>query len=246
MNTSGEPPLLLVEEVASTNDELIKLAALDAVTGTALAASRQTAGRGRRGHSWHTLPGRHVFLSVLHRSRLQATQLAGLTLDIGVAVAGVIEALGLPATLKWPNDILLGGKKVGGILCELIDGPSVVIGLGLNVQAVTLPPELAHATTLAAALPDEVELDRETLTLDLARAIRKACAAYELRASPDIAAWQARSANIGQRVRQVSDGRMGRVAGVAADGALLVDWDGGIGAERFVAGELEALTNEVG
>ena len=246
-NATGDPPLLLLEEVASTNDELLQLAAQGAVDGTALAASRQTAGRGRRGHSWHSLPGRHVFVSVLHRSRLGAPQLAGLTLDIGVAVAGVIDSLGLSTTLKWPNDILLGGKKVGGILCELVDsgaGPSVVIGLGLNVQAVELPSDLAQATTLAAALPDEVELDRETLTIDLVRAIRRACAAYDARGAPDIGAWQARSPSMGRRVRQVSDRRAGLITGVAADGALLVHWDGGEGPERFLAGELEPLAEE--
>lgn len=247
MNAPGEPPLIMVEEVGSTNDELIAMAAKGAIDGTAFSALRQTAGRGRRGRTWQTLRGRHVLASVLHRSRLAAPQLSGLTLDIGVAVAGVVEALGLQVTLKWPNDILLDGKKVGGILCELIeaDGPAVVIGLGLNVQAVALPADLGHATTLSAALPDDVELDLVTLTIDLVRAIRRACAAYEQRGAPDVAAWQSR-ANPGQRVRQVADGREGRITGVAADGALLVQWDGGAGPERFVAGELEHLPGEVG
>jgi len=258
MHAPSEPPLLHLEEVASSNDELMALAAAGAVTGTALSVRRQSAGRGRRGRDWQTLPGRHVLVSVLHRSRLQASQLSGLTLDIGVAVAAVVDVLGLHATLKWPNDIQLDGKKVGGILCELVDtqtGPSVIVGLGLNVQAVVLPPELAQATTLGAALPDDVELDLETLTIDLVRAIRRACSAYDDRAAPDIGAWQARSVSLGRRVRQVladpaafSPGsailaavREGRVTGVAADGALLVHWDGDAAPERFVAGELEHL-----
>jgi len=255
MNTSEQPPLLTVEEVTSTNDELTAMAAAGAVDGTALAALRQTAGRGRRGRTWQTLRGRHVLVSVLHRSRLPASQLSGLTLDIGVAVASVVEALGLVATLKWPNDILLDGKKVGGILCELIDsngsnGPAVVIGLGLNVQSVVLPEDLAHATTLSASLPDDVELDLTTLTIDLVRAIRRACAAYDQRGAPDVATWQTKSASLGQAVRHVTDGsapgRTGIIMGVAADGALLVHWDGGAGPERFVAGELEHMTWEVG
>src|SRR5262245_43659697 len=111
-------------EVASTNDELARLAGEGAADGTALSADRQHAGRGRRGRSWLDLRGEHVFLSVLYRPTIDAARLSGLTLDIGVAVAEVLESHGLSPRLKGPNDVLVGGLKVGGILCEVIDGPA--------------------------------------------------------------------------------------------------------------------------
>lgn len=238
---ASEPPLIRVAEAASTNDALIALAHRGAAPGTAYTALRQTAGRGRRGRSWLDLEGRQVFLSVLHHSRLKPTQLAGLTLDVGSAVADVVRGLGLPAQLKWPNDILLGGKKVGGILCELLDLPTthaVVVGLGLNVQAKAIPADLPNATTLTATL-DDVELDLDSLTTQLTRAIRAACLAYDERGAPDVGAWAARSDSVGRRV--TSDGRAGAIMGVALDGALWVQWDGASAPERFVAGELEMV-----
>ncbi len=236
----SEPPLIRVAEAASTNDELISLAHRGAVAGTAFTALRQTAGRGRRGRAWVDLSGRQVFVSVLHHSRLQPAQLAGLTLDVGSAVADVVRRLGLPAQLKWPNDILLDGKKVGGILCELIDLPhchAVVVGLGMNLQTTSMPADLPNASTIAAALPDDVELDLDSLVVDFTRAVRAACAAYDERGAPDVAAWAARSDSIGRRF--TSDGRVGTVMGVALDGALWVQWDGASAPERFVAGDLE-------
>lgn len=239
----SEPPLIRMAEAASTNDALVSLAHGGAADGTALTALRQTAGRGRRGRSWLDLTGRQVFLSVLHHSSLKPAQLAGLTLDIGSAVVDVVRRLGLDAQLKWPNDILLGGKKVGGILCELVDLPTrhaVVVGLGMNVQATTIPADLPNATTLGAALSDDIELDVDSLVVDLTRAIRAACRAYDGRGAPDVAAWAARTDSIGRRV--TSEGRAGAIMGVALDGALWVQWDGASAPERFVAGELELVS----
>ena len=111
--------------------------------------------------------------------------------------------------------------------------------------------ELGFAGSSMDAISAEAGVSKQTLytyfpaKVDLVRAIRRACAAYEQRGAPDVAAWQSR-ANPGQRVRQVADGREGRITGVASDGALLVQWDGGAGPERFVAGELEHLPGEVG
>lgn len=235
-----EPPLIRLEEVSSTNDELARLAAEGVADGAALVASRQTAGRGRRGHRWLALPGRHLFLSVLHRSRRAPHELSGLTLDIGTAVAEVLARHGADVHLKWPNDLLLADRKVGGILCELIDvdgRPCVIVGLGLNVEDAPLPPELAAATTLAAHAPPDA-VDPEALLQDLLPAIRAACRAYEARGAPDVAAWQHRQTGLGRRVRRLADGRVGLAVAIAPDGALLVHWDGDDAPSRFVAGEL--------
>ena len=238
----GDAPLLRVESIGSTNDELVRLAHLGAVDGTALVAATQTGGHGRRGRSWQGLPGGHIYLSLLHRSRLPAARLAGLTLDIGAAVAGVLEGYGLHPGLKWPNDLQLDGAKVGGILCELVDperAPAVVIGLGLNVDACPLPAELAHATTLGAHLgPDTPSV--EALTPRLVDALRAACRADDARGGPDLDGWTRRAGGLGRRVRDLDPvaTRAGVITGVAADGALLVHWDGAPAPERFVAGDL--------
>lgn len=241
-NDSAAPPLIVEDEVGSTNDALAALAAQDAADGTALAAHRQTAGRGRRGRSWHTLPGEHLLVSVLYRPTLDVARLTGLTLDVGVAVAEVLEAHGLSPRLKWPNDVLLADRKVGGILCEVIDGPGVVIGLGLNVAATSLPPDIAaSATTLHAA---GANLGADALLPEVVAAIRIACRDYDRRGAPRVDAWRERSASLGARVRELSGphaGRLGDVSDVDADGALLVRWDGAADPERFFAGELETL-----
>lgn len=241
-NDSSAPPLLLREEVGSTNDELTALAAQGAADGTALAARRQTAGRGRRGRSWYTLAGEHLLVSVLYRPTLDVALLSGLTLDIGVAIAEVLEAHGLSPRLKWPNDVLLAGKKVGGILCEVIDGSAVVVGLGLNVAAASLPADLADsATTLHA---QGAPLGADALLPEAVAAMRAACHDYDRRGAPRVDAWRTRSASLGARVRELSGpraGRLGHVADVDADGALLVRWDGAADPERFLAGELETL-----
>ena len=236
------PPILHRDEVGSTNDELAKLAAAGADDGTALAAVRQTSGRGRRGRSWQTLDGEQLLVSVLYRPTLELALLTGVTLDVGVAVAEVLEAHGLTPRLKWPNDIQLGGRKVGGVLCEIVEGPSVIVGLGLNVGAAHLPEDLAaSATTLAA---EGLARDGATLLMEVVSAIRAACRAYDQRGAPRVDAWRSRSASLGAKVRELTGahaGRVGDVTGVEADGALLVRWEGAATSERFIAGDLEVL-----
>jgi BirA family biotin operon repressor/biotin-[acetyl-CoA-carboxylase] ligase len=245
-------------ELGSTNDELTRLAAAGAPSGTAVSADRQHAGRGRRGHTWESLAGSHVFLSVLHRSRLPLAELSGLTLEVGLVVSEVLEGLGFVVALEWPNDLLVAGKKVGGVLCEAVDdgrgGSAVVIGVGLNVDVSALPDALAdRATALRAHGP----VERDALLAALIAALRRGAEAYELRRAPRTDAWAARAVTIGQRVQEVvatapqssRDGagreppsaRVGLVTGIARDGALLLLWDGSSEVERVFAGELTAL-----
>lgn len=248
-------------ELGSTNDELTRLAAAGAPTGTAVSAERQRAGRGRRGHTWESLPGRHVFLSVLHRSRLPLAELSGLTLEVGLIVSEALEGLGFTVALEWPNDLLLAHKKVGGVLCEAVDdgrgGAAVVIGVGLNVDVAALPQALADKAT---SLRAHGEIDRDTLLAALIAALRRGADAYELRRAPRTEAWAARAVTLGQRVREVAPipaasdaagqdaasrdargGRVGLVTGIARDGALLLLWDGSSEVERVFAGELVAV-----
>ncbi|MDP6946880.1 MAG: biotin--[acetyl-CoA-carboxylase] ligase, partial [Myxococcota bacterium] len=130
-----------LDEAVSTNDVAHDLAARGALDGTVVVAESQQGGRGRHGREWFSPAGGNVYLSYVHRSRLQASQLGGLTLDVATAVATALEdSAGLVASLKWPNDLLVAGRKVAGILTELHTdlspngSPVVVVGVGINVS----------------------------------------------------------------------------------------------------------------
>ena len=188
-------------ELDSTNRLASDLARAGVPDGVVVGADHQTAGRGRRGRTWESPPGASLLVSVV----LRPTP-ALVTLAAGVAAADACGAVaGAAVELKWPNDLLLGGAKVGGILSELV-GDAAVVGLGLN---------LAWAPAGAAVLGPGVDRDR-LLHAYLAG----------LDAPDDVLArYRERCATLGRRVRVQLPG--GFVEGVATDvdddGRLLVD-----------------------
>ncbi|MCL6264213.1 biotin--[acetyl-CoA-carboxylase] ligase [Craterilacuibacter sp. RT1T] len=129
--------LALVERTDSTNTQLMTRAAAGAPQGLLLAAEAQSAGRGRLGRRWQMKLGAGLTFSLLWRFERGLAALAGLSLAVGVAMVRALRKLGAPVMLKWPNDVLLDGKKLAGTLIELsgdAQGPAaVVIGIGLNV-----------------------------------------------------------------------------------------------------------------
>ena len=150
-------PLLFFREVDSTNRQL-GARAVSAAEGLALVADHQTAGRGRMGRAWFSPAGANVYLSILLRPQVSLAQIATLPLVVGCVVARTVEKLapGIPVQLKWPNDLHVNGRKLGGILCEMTaeaDGVQhVVVGIGLNVnlRRSHLPAAIARlATSLA-------------------------------------------------------------------------------------------------
>lgn len=142
-----------VAETGSSNADLLAAAAAGAAEGTVLVAEAQTAGRGRLGRRWASPPRTGLTFSVLLRpDTVPAALLGWLPLLAGVAAAASVHAVAaVDATLKWPNDVLAGGRKLGGILAER-NGTAVVVGIGINVwQAqADLPPDVG-ATSLALA-----------------------------------------------------------------------------------------------
>lgn len=132
----------IFEEIDSTNTHLVDLAQSSDVDGRVCLAERQTAGRGRRGRTWHSPSGRNIALSLGRRFDVPADGLRSLSLVVGLAVADAVTSFSIPGVaLKWPNDILLGTGKLGGILIELVetgDASTVVIGVGLNVGSADL------------------------------------------------------------------------------------------------------------
>jgi BirA family biotin operon repressor/biotin-[acetyl-CoA-carboxylase] ligase len=209
-------------------------------------ADQQTAGRGRRGHTWFSPPGAGLYVSVVlapataRVDPMRATML--LTLAAGVAIAeGVEAATSLAADLKWPNDLLAGGRKLGGILAEG-SGDTVVLGYGLNVLATAFPPELVdRATSLESALGRVV--DREALLAEtLAALSQRYDDLLDGRFDAILDAWRRRApAASGTRVAWTTNSGTlsGVTQGIDDHGALLVRVDDRL--ERIVSGELHWL-----
>lgn len=139
--------------IDSTNKALLEAAANGAAEGTVYVADEQTAGRGRGGHSWHSAPGDGLYVSALVKPSLAMGDALLLSLATGVAAHDAIrEVCGAQADLRWPNDLLLDGKKCGGILVESAVEPDgrlryAVIGVGVNVRHAEFPDELAALAT---------------------------------------------------------------------------------------------------
>lgn len=230
--------LSVFDEIESTNTLLLNQAAAGAAHGTSVFAEYQTGGRGRRGRSWQARWGEGLLFSLLWRSERGAAALAGLSLAVGVALArGLAEFDDIRVELKWPNDLLLDGAKLGGVLVELsgeTDGAcAAVIGVGINLRK---PRELAAADLLDVGLR---KVDRNRLAALLLRHMEHSLSDFDragFGAFRD--AWIARHAYTNDilMVATPNEQVQGRFAGLADDGALLLDRGGKI--ERFAVGEV--------
>ena len=220
--TLGRPRLHL-RETTSTNDRARALAAAGAPHGTLVTAAAQSAGRGRQGRIWSAPPGDALLMSLVLRGAQPLLPLA--------AAVAVAEAAGERAQIKWPNDVLLDGRKLGGILAEGRPQEDwAVLGIGVNVavRVEDLPPEL-HGTAATLGCP---AADVEPFLATLLDAIERALA---LPTRELLDAWRARDA---LRGRQISwSGGTGTAAGIDGEGRLMVDLAGG-GRTALDAGEV--------
>ena len=219
----------------STNRVAMELAYAGEEEGAVVLAEEQTAGRGRAGRKWHSELGTGIYVSLLLRPRLSPVQAPLLTMLAGLSLHSTILAhTDLNTELKWPNDVLVQGKKLGGILTEMHAEPSqvrfVIVGIGLNVNQEKFPAEL---TSIATSLRKESGKAHSRLEL-LVRLLREFETDYNhfLREGPSYVV--KRFAEVsqfagGKRVR-VDTGRdtySGQTAGLSADGLLLVKKDDG-------------------
>ena len=158
-------PLIELAEATSTNDVLRELAGQGAAEGTTVVALQQSHGRGRQHRPWHSPPGQGLYLSVLMRPPWAAADSGALALLAGVAVASALQQLGVrEVKLKWPNDVLAGGKKICGVLIEpALKGGQIefaVVGIGVNVRhgVADFPPDLRGTATSCALAGVDVTL----------------------------------------------------------------------------------------
>jgi BirA family biotin operon repressor/biotin-[acetyl-CoA-carboxylase] ligase len=236
--------VVYLRETGSTNDEARRLARAGAAEGTLVIADYQRSGRGRLDRRWEAPPGSCLLLSLVFRPLLAPHQVQLLTMVCGLAMAGAIEAeTGVKAGLKWPNDVMLGPAKAGGILTELeLDGDRlafVVVGIGLNVN---LDPGQLPADLIAPATSLSRSLGREVARLPLLWALLTEVEARYERLSAGHSPqeeWAERLVTLGRKITVSSVGTVleGLAEGVDANGALLVRLaDGRL--ERVVAGDV--------
>jgi BirA family transcriptional regulator, biotin operon repressor / biotin---[acetyl-CoA-carboxylase] ligase len=243
-----------VTVVPSTGSTNADLAAAGGPEGQVLAAEEQTAGRGRMGRSWVSQPGAALTFSVLLRpDPVPAERRGWLPLLAGVAVARAVRAVsGLPATLKWPNDVLITGNKLAGILAEQTSNGAVVIGIGINVatQADALPSGAGglRATSIAieggrdtgdrevgrGRLAGET-VSRQRLLAEVLRQLERPYVAFRGNPDPEAtglrAEYRTLCATLGRQVRAELPGGStltGEATDVDVDGRLLIAASGAV------------------
>jgi BirA family biotin operon repressor/biotin-[acetyl-CoA-carboxylase] ligase len=256
----GEPfvrELVVLEAVDSTNDELRRRAARGAPAGTVVVADRQSAGRGRLGRRWHSPPGLGLYLSVLLRPPQAPAEPGRWTLGAAVAAGETCRALcGVAVEVDWPNDLSVGGRKLGGVLAELRCPPSgsaeLVLGTGVNVthRREDFPGELAERATSLALAAEGRAPAREELAAAYLRALAGVIDLLEAGAWIDVAQRWERLAP-GARDRRIrvrppagpaaAPAYDGRTAGLDATGALRVRRADGSIAIVHAADRIEAL-----
>ena len=230
--------VLHYDTIGSTNDEIRRLAAEGAAHGTVVHADEQKSGRGRLARTWFSPPG-NLYMSVLLRLDVPPARCAELSFVAAVAVADAVMQL-LPKqaeiVVKWPNDVLVGGGKISGILLEQIDDV-IVVGIGLNVLLAPSTAGYKTATIAASGGIASVDGARDLLLVALEQHLTTW---LEDGFAPIRDIWLARSYPIGAKLRVGVQGRTveGAFAGMGMEGALLLDTPEG--QRRIVAGDVAA------
>ena len=211
----------------------------------AVVAREQTAGRGRHGCRWHSSPGLDLTFSLLFLPETPPAWLPCVTILAGLAVRrALLPRLGDRLKLKWPNDLLHDGKKIGGILCELFDAgsrPGVIVGIGINVNSSVFPEGLGGATSMKIATGNRH--DTGELLGEILEVLRGILSRFQVPLDGTlIGEWEAATSSIGERVRyRGPEGTAeGVIAGIDPRGFLLVR-DGSNGTVVPWGGEIQFM-----
>lgn len=228
-------PLYYYAKIGSTNDEAFRLARQGAPEGTVLVAESQSAGKGRMQRPWHSPPGANIYTSIILRPAFEPPRATQISIAAGIAVA---ETLGgyCPGkvSLKWPNDVLVGGRKICGILAQMklsgntIDFVVVGIGINVNMKREDFPPDIQNIATSLA-----VETGGETSRVKLIIGLYENAAKWyreltENGFGPVRENWISLSSMIGKPVSVLCHGETltGVAAGLDDDGALMLRTEG--------------------
>ena len=225
--------LYLFGEVESTNTVLRHLARSGAGEGTVVLAEGQRRGRGRAGQEWFSPSGVNLYASVLFRDRLTPGEAPVFAFIAGLAVADAVKELGCSPAIKWPNDVLVDGKKVAGTLVECatrgdaVDFLVLGVGVNLNVDLASLRAALGEAGADASSLSAIIghEVDRSAFAASYLGHLDSWADRYRSEgAAPVLAAWRERDILTGRRVtvRGQATSFDGRVLGVDGGGRLVV------------------------
>jgi BirA family biotin operon repressor/biotin-[acetyl-CoA-carboxylase] ligase len=242
-STCTDFPVFVVAETESTNTDLLRLDYQANSTFCALLAINQSGGRGRQGRAWQSDEGSLTF-SVRWQFKRSAATLSGLSLAVAVATLAGLESLGVTGVaIKWPNDLLIGTDKLGGILLEigkpLSDGLThAVIGIGINIGplAESSKTDLKAAALLEDLKPEQIHKQRETILVAILEYLIPTLIQFD---EEGFAAfrqnWMRKAAWLGERVI-LSTGTKGTLIGVDQDGALLLETE--LCIERFLSGDI--------
>ncbi len=239
--------LVILDRTDSTNSQAKLIAAKDPPEGTVVIAEEQTEGRGRLGRKWQSPHGLNLMFSVLLKPPLPPDQMGVLSLYAGLSAAKAIGTYSpaIRPTCKWPNDVLLAGKKVCGILSETIFRNDrlewVILGIGINVNQKDFPSEIrTTATSLALAIGHSV--DRHALLASVLGELEQRYRYLQLGSvSTIISEWKRASAMLGNRI-QVLQNEVpisGIARDIADDGALILQ--SGNRELRLLAGDVTIL-----
>jgi BirA family biotin operon repressor/biotin-[acetyl-CoA-carboxylase] ligase len=243
--------IYLFGEVASTNSVLVRLAKAGAREGTVVLAEGQTAGRGRLGKAWFSPAGVNLYASILFRPPIVPGEVAVFSFIVSLALADAIQEEGVEPAIKWPNDILVGRKKVAGVLAESVASGDrvdfVILGAGvnLNVERETLRSALGPGAQSAVSLHEAVgrELDRNAFAARFLTLLDEWFHIYLSKSAEVILqAWRDRDVTTGRRV-EVREGPEvfdGRAIGVNTEGHLAVQDSYGK-VRRVVSGEIRFM-----
>jgi BirA family biotin operon repressor/biotin-[acetyl-CoA-carboxylase] ligase len=230
----------LVESVTSTNDAVRDYQDATETGSVVVVATEQTAGRGRLGRQWHSPAGLGLYVSTLFRPR--CTALEALRWTLAAAVAGCEacrDASGFPVSIKWPNDLMVGTRKLGGLLAELRSGVTteMVLGLGLNVfhERVDFPPELRSIATTLKLVTGKPGIDLDPLVVVYLTGLAKQTRLLEQGDWDSVSrAWEAMTptahghpVRILGRDQSLQNAREGVTRGVDATGAIRVECGSG-------------------
>ncbi len=223
--------------IGSTNDEAKRMADNDCKEGTLVIAEYQTGGRGRKGRSWVSPSGIGIWASIVVRPQISPLKAAGLTLVTAVSICRALRVITeLPVKIKWPNDLRINYKKIGGILTELNTETEkvnyAVIGIGINVNNKTFPEDLNQiATSLILESGNKTEFNRALVLCQILREFENDYKAFDSGHLEDLLnEWRGYSDTLGSIVQVIgiNNSRIeGKAVDVDNDGALLIEKNDG-------------------